>query len=161
MSFRRITVEDMERLAEKHGVSLAYGFYGFVKTDYEDRRLKGCAVSMLALLHTNDPATVRPLIDMRFARPDSIARRRFADAINSDCDYINGLESGFEGWSLMPEETENPSPRQVGIIDGIELARWNNAKRTQKADSGGGQGTLQTLWCKARAWLLRLQRGSA
>lgn len=128
MSFRRITVEDMKQLRAKHGVSLVHGFYGFVAGWLNECRLfKGCAVSMLALLHVDDPAMVRPLVDMRFEKPASIGRRRFADTINSDCDYIEGLESGFEGWSLMPEETENLSPYQIGIIDGIELARWANA----------------------------------
>lgn len=114
---KRLTVEEVKGLCKRFGAKLVPGFYGFNAA----RPNSGCALSFLALRHTQDPSKVREFLlkAHKVTIPDIPSH------------YVIGLEDGFEcpGFKFGPKTLEY----KMGREDGIALRGFY--EQTQKTDS--------------------------
>lgn len=93
--YKRLTVEEVTDLCERHGVKLKHGDYGFRPSVPN----AGCAVSMLLLRHLDDPAKTSEAMESLRCQTKGVVTY-VAKECKIPANYVNGLEIGFEASSL-------------------------------------------------------------
>lgn len=111
---KRLTPELVGELQEKYGIRLVHDEYCSI------RNKCACAVGFLAVDHAGSIKDADKLFDIAFANHNAVAFGNLAPLINSDVDYLRGLETGFEEFRSESTETDSEVFKQ-GLEDGKAL----------------------------------------
>lgn len=114
VEYKRLTVEEVEELCERHHVKLRHGDYGFRPSVPN----AGCAVSMLLLRHLDDPTQVGEAMESRRCQNKGVVTYVIKEC-KIPANYVNGLEYGFEAPSIPFDRADGDF--QAGYEDGLAL----------------------------------------